>query len=146
MPETLTPDTLAASSWPVAGRLLDAITRRDFDALASCLTPDVRFRGLVPRGPIASDTAAETAARFRTWFGGEEEFEVVDASIGQIGTRLYLRWRIRMWPAADPGAERLVEQHVFTTGVERVAALDLLCSGFHSAHPDAAPTCALPLP
>lgn len=121
-------DTLG---WPVVGLLLDALTRRDFDAFGACLAPDVRFRALVPRGPFELDSAAETSAKFRTWFGGDDLFEVVDASVGQLGTRLYARWRIRMFPPGKPEEARLAEQHIFTTGTERIESVDLLCSGFH---------------
>lgn len=118
------------NGWPVVGLLLDALTRRDFAAFGACLADDVRFRALVPPGPFELGTAAETEARFRRWFDGEDAFEVVDASVGQLGGRLYARWRIRMQPPGRPEAARIVEQHIFTTGNERVETLDLLCSGF----------------
>lgn len=117
--------------WPVVGLLLDALTRRDFDAFGACLAPDVRFSGLVPRGPFELDSATATADKFRTWFGGDEVFEVVDASVGQLGSKLYARWRIRMYPVGRPEEARQAEQHVFTTGTDRVESMDLLCSGFH---------------
>jgi hypothetical protein len=131
--ETTTREPTIADShgWPVLGLLLDALTRRDFDSFGDCLAADVRFRALVPRGPLELTSATETADRFRTWFGGEDSFEVVDASIGQLGSRLYARWRIRMSPAANPDAARVAEQHLFTTGTEHIESIDLLCSGFH---------------
>lgn len=119
-------------AWPVAGLLLDALTRRDFDAVQACLDERVRFRALVPSGAFELDGAASTAAKFGTWFGGDDEFEVVDAAIGQLGGRMYARWRVRMWPSGRPDHARTAEQHVFTTGTDRIATLDLLCSGFHA--------------
>ncbi len=118
------------TSWPVAGLLLDALTRRDFDAMRALFAADVRFRGLIPPGPFELNTAADAAARFRTWFGGEDDFEVLDASVGQIGERFYARWRVRMNRPGSPNEGRVAEQHVFTTGADRIAALELLCSGF----------------
>ena len=125
-------DDLAACipAWPVAGLLLDALTRRDFDAMGALFAEDVRFRGLVPKGPFEIDGAETAAEKFRAWFGGEDDFEVVDASLGQVGTRLYARWRIRMTPSGHPDQSRVAEQHVFTTGSDRIQTLDLLCSGF----------------
>jgi hypothetical protein len=120
-----------SSAWPNAGLLLDALTRRDFDAMEALLDDDVRFRALVPRGPFELDSAEATAAKFRSWFGGEDDFEVLDAAIGEVGPRLYLRWRVRMSPPGRPEESRVAEQHVFTTGAARIASLDLLCSGFH---------------
>lgn len=119
-------------AWPVAGLLLDALTRRNFDAFQACLDESVRLRALVPSGPFQLDGAANTATRFATWFGGDDEFEVADAAIGQLGARMYARWRVRMWPAGHPDRARTAEQHVFTTGTERILTLDLLCSGFHA--------------
>ena len=129
------------NAWPLAGLLLDALSRRDFDALESCLDPEVRFRALLPRGPMELGTATETADRFRTWFGGDDGFEVIDASVSQIGTKIYARWRIRMTPRDASEPTRVAEQHVYTTGSEQIATLDLLCSGFHSEAD--APTCAI---
>lgn len=122
-----------SSVWPIAGLLLDALTRRDFDAMQELLDDDVRFRALVPSGPFQLDTAEASAAKFRSWFGGEDEFEVLDASIGEVGARLYARWRVRICPPGRPGESRVAEQHVFTTGTTRIASLDLLCSGFHAS-------------
>jgi hypothetical protein len=123
--------------WPVAGELLDAFTRRDFDGVGSCLSPDLRFRALIPPGPFEVHGPDEAVARLRTWFGGEDGFEVLDASIGQLGPRLYLRWRVRMWPAGDPASSRVAEQHVFVTVRGLVESLDLLCSGFQAERPSA---------
>jgi hypothetical protein len=127
------PEELADSvRWPIAGLFLDALTRRDFPALAGCLDPEVRFRALVPPGLLSATGPAETVAYFQRWFGGEDDFEVADASIGQVGSRLYLRWRVRMRAATEPNARRVVEQQVFATARDRITALDLLCSGFHA--------------
>lgn len=131
--DTICPVPLSPTpAWTVAGLLLDALTRRDFAALERCLAPDVRFRALVPPGLVTFDEASLTAAKFETWFGGADEFEVVDATVGQIGARLALRWRVRMWPCGDPGAARVVEQHVYATGTGSIESMDLLCSGFHA--------------
>ena len=116
--------------WPVAGLLLDALAQRDFDALSSCLATDVHFRGLIPRGPFDVVGPDDATAYFRRWFGGGDDFEVVDASIGQVGGKLYLRWRVRM--QSPTGAARIAEQHVFATVSDRIDALDLVCSGFQA--------------
>ena len=117
-------------AWPAAAILLDAISRRDFEALQGCLDVEVRLRALVPSGPVVLDGADAVAAKFRAWFGGHDEFEIVDASLGQLGSRVYARWRVRMWPADQPAQSRIAEQHVFTCGTDRISAVDLLCSGF----------------
>ena len=122
----------STGSWAAAGLFLNAFTQRDLAAVSSCLDPDVHFRALVPPGLVTTAGAADTARQFEKWFGGADDFEVVDASIGQIGERLYLRWRVRMQVPGHPETGRVVEQHAFATGGERIHTLDLLCSGFHS--------------
>ena len=118
------------AEWSTAGRFLAAFARRDYDALASCLDPDVTLRALVPRGVITMTGATAVRDRIAGWFGGADDFELVDAAIGQVGPRTYLRWRVRMWnPITGP---RVAEQHVFTRGTDRFDALDLVCSGFHA--------------
>jgi hypothetical protein len=128
METTLTDTPLPA--WPPAALILEALGRRDFDALQRCLDDDVRLRALTPRGVVEADGAVAVAATFRTWFGGDDRFDVIDASLGQVGARIYARWRVRMWPGDHRGEPRTAEQHVFTTGGNRVASIDLLCSGF----------------
>jgi hypothetical protein len=99
---------------------------------------------MLPRGPMEVNGADQAVDYFRRWFGGDDVFEVLDASVGQIGPRIYLRWRVKMHPVDTPTDESVVEQHLFTTGNEVIRTLDLLCSGFHS--PSAAPTCPVPRP
>ncbi|MCU1646146.1 MAG: hypothetical protein JWN03_6421 [Nocardia sp.] len=117
------------TGWPVSGLFLEALANRDFSALSACLAPDVRFRGLIPPGPFDAEGAEATEARFRQWFGGGDTFEVLDATAGRLGSKLYLRWRIRMCDA--DGAARVAEQHVFATATDRIKSLDLLCSGWN---------------
>ncbi len=119
-----------ATALPAAARLLDALTRRDFVALAQSLSPTTAFRALVPPGPFFLDGADAVTAKFVQWFGGPDSFELLDASIGPIGPKTALRWRVRMCTA--DGAARVVEQHVFATGAQQLDTIDLLCSGFHT--------------
>jgi|SRR5215469_2095435 len=116
--------------WDVAGQFLAALASRDFPELESCLDTNVRFRALVPRGALEAIGAAQAIALFRRWFGQDDTFDVIDAAIGQIGPRIYLRWQVRTGADGDPSSFRLVEQHAFVTARERIEALDLLCSGF----------------
>lgn len=111
----------------LAGQLVDALSTRSFDVLESCLAEDAQLRALVPPGPFELTGAPAVAARFRTWFGDEDEYALVDASIGDVGPRTYARWRIRV---AGP---LVVEQHAFLTCSDKVKRIDLLCSGFVTA-------------
>jgi deoxyribodipyrimidine photolyase len=130
MTSTATETVTDTTALPAAARLLDALTRRDFAALAQALSPTVAFRALVPRGPFELTGAEAVADKFTQWFGGPDTFDVVDASIGPVGIKTSMRWRVRMC-AAD-GSARIVEQHAFATGGTQLDSIDLLCSGFHT--------------
>jgi hypothetical protein len=74
----------------------------------------------------------DVAGWFRSLFGGPDDLELVDGTVGEIGPRLYMRWRVSLTPTGTAGRRRLAEQHVFAmTGTGgHITALDLLCSGF----------------
>jgi hypothetical protein len=113
------------------GLFLEALARRDFEALAGCLAPDVRFRALLPPRDVDVTGPEAMLAEFRRWFGDESEnLELVDSTVDEIGPRLYLRWRIRMSPADNSAPPRLVEQHAYANAGDRIQTLNLLCSGF----------------
>ena len=117
----------------VDGRVVPRITGVGVTspAMAGCLAPDVHFRALLPPRDVDVTGPEATLAEFRRWFGDESEtLELVDATVGEVGTRLYLRWRVRLSPSDGTGAARLVEQHAFATVGERIESLNLLCSGF----------------
>jgi len=122
------------TGWPVAAQLIDTLTRRDLAGLAACFETDVRMRAVTPRAVLDLSGPQAVSAKFEEWFGGTDGFEVQDCSVGMVGSRQYVRWLVRMWPPADPGGSRVVEQHAFLRGTDRVEALDLLCSGFHLEH------------
>lgn len=123
------------TAWPISGQLLDALSRRDFDAFERCLTDDARMRALLPKGPVELEGPSTIADRFRLWFGGADGFEIIEAAASDIGAKHYLRWRIRMTPGSGPS--RVAEQHLYTTGTGAIEAIDLLCSGFHLESGDA---------
>jgi len=116
----------------VAGSFLEALAANDFERLAAVLDDDASLCALLPRGFCEWHGAAEIRTAFEGWFGDVEEFEVADASIGQVGSRLQLRWRVRV-RGPRFGAEAMVcEQHVYadTAPNGRIRSMSLLCSGF----------------
>lgn len=121
--------------WSVGGSFLEALAARDYERMAVALAPEVRFRALLPPGPMQWQGAPEVAGAFRSWFGTADEFELVDATVGEIGGRLHLSWRIRLRPAPFGIGEgwHVIEQHGYADATDSVESLDLLCSGFHAA-------------
>jgi TusA-related sulfurtransferase len=111
-----------------ASAFLDALTRRDFDALEATLDPAVRFRALVPGETVAGATAADTAACFRRWFGDKTEIEILDQEIDLLVDRLRVGFRARVKRNGQPYL--IVQQLCADLDHGKFAALDLLCSGF----------------
>ena len=122
----------SVARWSVGGVFLEALANRDYVAMATTLGPSVRFRAMLPPGPMDWEGAEQVCAAFRSWFGEAENFELVDATVGEVGGRLHLSWRLRVRPAPFGIGEgwHLIEQQVFADAGERIEALDLLCSGF----------------
>jgi hypothetical protein len=115
-----------------AGSFPASLAAQDFAQLGAMLAAGARLRALLPSG-LREWTGAETIAGvFARWFGDTEDFELVDAAVGEVGGRLHLHWRLRLQ------AERLgtgwftVEQQVYadTDDGGRIARLDLLCTGY----------------
>lgn len=126
----------SVARWSIGGVFLEALAGRDYDSIAASLGAAVRFRAMLPPGPIELHGPDDVAGAFRSWFGGADEFELVDATVGEVGGRLHLSWRARVRPAPFGIGEgwHLIEQQVYADATETIASIDLLCSGFH---PDA---------
>jgi ketosteroid isomerase-like protein len=113
---------------PASG-LVGALVAGDFERLTEMLAADVRMRALTPPGPVELFGARAAGARFASWFGGSKNLELVHTGSDEVGDRLHVFYRLRVNPSGDPAS--IVEQHLFCTLDEgRIAALDLVCSGF----------------
>jgi hypothetical protein len=129
------PNHSAATAVPqfaLAGAFLEGLIAQDFGLLGGALAADARLRALVPSGSREWAGAEAITDRFARWFGDTEDFELIEATVGEVGGRLHLQWRLRL------RAERLgsgwftVEQQVYadTAGGGRIVRLDLLCTGY----------------
>jgi hypothetical protein len=115
-----------------AGSFLNGLAAQDFAQLRGALTADACLRALLPSGLREWAGADAIAHRFERWFGNTEDFDLVEAAVGEVGSRLHLNWRLRL------RAERLgagwftVEQQAYadTDSSGRIARLDLLCTGY----------------
>jgi hypothetical protein len=115
-----------------AGSLLEGLAAQDFAQLGSALAAGARLRALLPPGLREWTGAQVIAHRFEGWFGNTQDFDLVEATVGEVGGRLHLHWRLRL------RAERLgtgwftVEQQAYADTDEggRIAQLDLLCTGY----------------
>ena len=127
----------AASAVPrsgCAGAFLNNLAAQDFDRLGGALAADARMRALLPGGPREWAGADAIADRFARWFGGTEDFELVEAAAGTVGDRLHLHWQLRLRAERLGAGWFIVEQQAYAdTGEDgRLAWLDLLCTGYRS--------------
>ena len=117
--------------WSVGGLLLEALAARDFDRMADCFEPAATMRALLPPGLTECEGATQIVENLRRWFGGAEEFEVLDGTVGEVGGRLHVAWRLRLRPTPwGDDAWHVIEQQAYLQAGERISTIDLLCSGF----------------
>jgi hypothetical protein len=122
----------AVPQFALAGSFLEGLTAQDFTKLGGALAADACLRALVPSGLRERAGAEAIADQFVRWFGDTEDFDLIEATVGEVGGRLHLHWRLRL------RAERLgsgwftVEQQAYADADEsgRIARLDLLCTGY----------------
>jgi hypothetical protein len=115
-----------------AGSFVQGLAAQDFAGLGAALAARACLRALLPSGLREWAGAEAIADRFARWFGDTEDFELMEATVGEVGGRLHLHWRLRL------RAERLgsgwftVEQQAYADTDEsgRIARLDLLCTGY----------------
>jgi hypothetical protein len=116
----------------VAAAFLEGLSAQDFARIAATLDDDAHLTALVPSGFKQWHGTEEIEATLRRWFGDVDDFDLVDAAVGEVGQRLHLRWRVRVRAARLGVGWFVVEQQVYAdTGSDgRIAQLFLLCSGF----------------
>jgi len=124
-------DAPATMRWSVGGLLLEALAERDFAHMSECFDPAATMRAMLPNGPAEFQGAAQIAENFQCWFGNAEAFEVLDGTVGEVGDRLHLAWRLRLRPTPwGDDAWHVIEQQAYVRAGDRIEAIDLLCSGF----------------
>ena len=113
---------------PQAALIAAAVADRDGDGLAAHLADHVRLRALLPGGPIEEHGRDRVLARFAGWFADMDTVELADAAGELVADRLLVHYRLDL----RRGGHRLActQTAVRTLDDGRLAAIDLLCSGF----------------
>jgi hypothetical protein len=126
-------DANTVARWSVGGIFLETIANRDYARMAATLSTGIRFRAMLPPGPMEWEGPTAVTEVFRSWFGQAHDFELVDATVGEVGGHLHLSWRLRLRPAPFGIGEgwHIIEQQAYAGASETIETLDLLCSGFH---------------
>jgi hypothetical protein len=108
----------------VGASFLQALRRRDFEALASCLHPRVQLRALHPGSVAVRRGGTAVAECFRAWLSEGESADVVRAETWEVAGRLVLAYRLRL---DLDGVVTEVEQVLHCDVLDqRLAAIDLL--------------------
>jgi hypothetical protein len=123
-----------AAPFAVADSFLEGLAAQDFGRLGGTLSADCQLRALLPPGAREWTGGTAIAGQFATWFGETEEFEVTEVSVGDVGGRLHMRWRLRLRAARLGEGWFTVEQQVYADadGSGRIGRLDLLCTGYRA--------------
>jgi hypothetical protein len=118
------------SDW--ARSFVEGLAAQDFSRLGAALAPGATLRALLPGGPREWAGAEVVAERFASWFGDTEAFDFVDATVGEVAGRLYLRWRLRLQAERLGAGWFTVEQQAYADTADngQIARLDLLCTGY----------------
>jgi TusA-related sulfurtransferase/uncharacterized protein YuzE len=114
-----------------------AVAARDLAGIVRALAPDARLRYLIPGGPDGAEGAGDVAATFLRWFGDADVLHVRSIRAEPIADRTSMRYRFVLH---EQEGWKEVEQQTYVDLDEdgRIAAIDLLCSGFRPGEdPDA---------
>ena len=118
---------------PIARDIAAAIARRDPQQLAPALTETVRLRALLPGGLVESHGRAEVAERLPSFFADFDTVEVLETAGEDVADRLLIHYRL----GVSQGSTRWVctQTAVCKLVGERLAVINLLCSGFREVYP-----------
>lgn len=124
---------MTADPKKIALGFLDALRRRDFDALRDHLSEDVWFRALLTRGLHESKTREEAVRMLSEWYGNASAFETIETAHHSVEGREFIRYQFRLKPDWAPEQDHIIEQAGFCRVKDgRIRRLDLVCTGFHA--------------
>jgi hypothetical protein len=109
---------------------VEALGRKDFEAMGALLHSEVDFRALTPnRFWEASGSSAVVEEVLTQWFEDSDDIqEVLSTETGTVGDRQHVAYRLRV---QNPDGEFVVEQQAYFTEQDgRIDWMRVLCSGF----------------
>jgi hypothetical protein len=113
----------------VGTRFLEALTHRDYDALATCFAAEATLRGIVPPGLREADGREAIVERFRLWTDDIADYEIADSEATPFADLLRLRWAVQ---GVDPelGVFAYEQMAYAEISDDRIAKMRLACSGY----------------
>jgi hypothetical protein len=121
---------LAVDGVALGRRFVEAIVAHDWEEVAACFVPDVRFVAVVPKERPFREKAGreEAAGLIQAWFGDADVTELVSTEVEPLADRIRIAYRIH---EHEPDGWYLVEQVAYATlGDGGFADMNLACSGF----------------
>jgi hypothetical protein len=136
--KTSTP-TPAEPGLAAAGLFLERIAAADFARLGTALEADIALKALLPRGFREWDGRDAVCDAFAGMLGGMDTYTVLDATVGLVGTRMQLAWRLQVSGGRLGPEQFVVEQTAYADAgpTGRLQSMSLVCSGFCKEHPAA---------
>ena len=113
---------------PIAISFAAAVANRDGEQLAATVTDTVRLRALLPGGPVESHGRDAVVARFAGWFADFDTVELVGVAGEPVADRLLVHYRLTLGQGDARWA--CTQTLICKPAGDRLATLDLLCSGF----------------
>jgi hypothetical protein len=119
---------------PVAAAVAAALAHRDPHELAPALTETVRLRALLPGGLIESHGRENVADCLPSLLADFDTVEVLESAGEDVADRLLIHYRLGVsqgtthWVCTQTAVCKVVD--------ERLAVINLLCSGFREVDHD----------
>jgi len=113
---------------------VDGVATSNPVRIAGVLDPRVHLRALTPSGLVEEAGPADVVERVLGWFGHPDVFTLESWTVEGVGERVHLSYRFLLHD--DEGWYRIDQEAFADVARGRIAAIDLVCSGFE---PVAAP-------
>lgn len=126
----IAPDQSGATA-SILDRVAHCVADRRFEEFEALLTPDIRLRALLPRGPEERQGAPEVVRRLRDWFDRGELIRLESVVVEPVADRWVLAYRFEV--GEGPSRRLISQQCVCDVEGGRLSAIDLVCSGFRAA-------------
>lgn len=123
-------DTGLQPSAEVGQAFVEALGRKDFEALSALFDPEVDFRGLTPsRAWEATGPKALVDDVLSQWFEDSDQIErITPVDTGRIADREHIAYRFEV---TNPDGRFIGEQQAYYTERDgRIDWMRVLCSGF----------------
>jgi len=108
----------------------EALSRKDFDSVASMLHPEIDFRGLTPRRNWEATNPDDVIQGIlRRWFEDSDEIdELLEVQTDSFSDRERVGYRFR---GHNPDGSFVVEQQAYIAERDgQIAWMRVVCSGF----------------